>query len=90
MIAQPPPGGWSSPAEKASMAEVHTNKRYYYVSVLDAKRKGLLLGPYDTHQEALDNVSRGRELAEQADAWAWGYAFGTAGSDVIVKTVFGR
>lgn len=39
----------------------------YYVSVIDGMRKGLLLGPYGTHQEALDNVQAGNNLACNAD-----------------------
>lgn len=31
--------------------------RVFYVSVVDGGRKGVLLGPYETHREALDNVS---------------------------------
>ena len=62
----------------------------YYVSVLDGKRKGLLLGPYDTHQEALDNVKRGISLAVAADTRAVFYAFGTVKitAETLPKAVF--
>lgn len=50
----------------------------YYVTVVDAGRVGYLLGPYDTHVEALANVERARGLAEGVDPRAWFYAFGTA------------
>ena len=53
----------------------------FYVSIKDPDRPhryGLLLGPFDTHDEALANVALGRELAHEANpreaAWA---AFGT-------------
>lgn len=51
--------------------------RVFYVSVIDGRRKGILLGPYETHQDALDNVKRGRELAEEVDCRAAFFAFGT-------------
>jgi hypothetical protein len=52
--------------------------RDYYVSVRRADRQGFLLGPYATHEAALAEVGRGRDLACAADPWAWFYAFGTA------------
>lgn len=63
----------------------------YYVTVRDAGRTGWLLGPYDTHALALENVERGRRLAEQANAYAHFYAFGTASVDGErqPRTVFG-
>lgn len=51
--------------------------RVFYVSVIDGTRKGILLGPYGTHAEALDNVARGRDLAFAAIPAAWFYSFGT-------------
>lgn len=66
----------------------------YYVVVRDGKRTGWLLGPYDEHADAIENVSRGRKLAEGANHRAWSYAFGTArvqpGLDINPQTVFGR
>lgn len=53
--------------------------RIFYVSVIDGKRKAILLGPYETHQEAIDQVPRGRDLAEKAGASAF-YYFGTCSS----------
>lgn len=58
----------------------------FYVSVIDGpriggeievKRFGLLAGPYETHQEALDKVDAVRKIAEEVNAWAHFYAFGT-------------
>lgn len=58
----------------------------FYVSVIDGpriggdievKRFGLLAGPYETHQEALDKVDVVRKIAEKVNVWAHFYAFGT-------------
>lgn len=58
----------------------------YYVSVIDGprtgdsievKRMGLLAGPFETHQEALDRVDAVRKIAEEVNVWAHFYAFGT-------------
>jgi hypothetical protein len=62
----------------------------FYVTVINADRVGYLLGPYDTHEEALERVAEGRRRAEAADRWAHFYAFGTARSERVIKTVFGR
>ena len=65
--------------------------RVFYVSVEDAGRRGILLGPFETHQEALDNVRRGRELACDADRKAVFYGFGTCSAPraQTIKPVFG-
>jgi hypothetical protein len=70
----------------------HPEDRVFYVTVRDAGRTGFLLGPYDTHPEALQNVDQARALAEAADPWAHFYAFGTASHSrrQILKTVFGN
>ena len=49
----------------------------YYVSVLDGKRLGLLLGPFTQHVDALANVDRARVKACECDPGAHWYAFGT-------------
>lgn len=64
----------------------------YYVTVRDGKRTGGLLGPYQTHNEALQNVERGKALAITADAFACFYAFGTTKITTtgnLPKSVFG-
>jgi hypothetical protein len=54
-------------------------------------RRLMLLGPYDTHAEALGNVDRGRKLAEQDPKAHW-YYFGTCSmaKDTEVKGAFGK
>ena len=66
------------------------NIRDYYVTVRDAGHTGWLLGPFTTHQEALDAVERGRDLANEWNAKAWFMAFGTASvpSGTRIRTVF--
>ena len=61
----------------------------FYVSVRDGSKVGFLLGPYDTHQQALDQVGRGRDLAYEHDPKAPWYGYGTAGSTSELKSVFG-
>jgi len=65
----------------------------YYVTVIDGARHGYLLGPYETHRQALDNVARGRDLANAADPRAHWYAFGTGrlkDETATVPSVFGQ
>lgn len=52
-------------------------KTGFYVSVVDGRRKGLLLGPYDEHEQALANVERAQAESEAVDPFAHFYAFGT-------------
>lgn len=52
----------------------------FYVTCMDADRRAVLLGPFETHSEALNNVDRGRDLACAVDERAWFYAYGTARS----------
>ena len=50
---------------------------HYYVSVIDAGRLGLLLGPFRRHRQARRFVRLAREHAESIDPWSVFYAFGT-------------
>lgn len=50
----------------------------FYVTVIDHGRVGKLLGPYDTHEDALANVDRAKAKAHEADPDAHWYAFGTS------------
>jgi len=66
----------------------------FYVSVIDGKRKGFLLGPYTTHADALANVERGKQMALDSDnaGRSWFYAYGTCKlttSNKLPKSVFG-
>ena len=63
----------------------------FYVSVIDGKRKGILLGPYADHKTALQNVERGQHLAEESNVRAAFMDFGTCSAprDKPLKTVFG-
>jgi hypothetical protein len=71
---------------------VEAAQREFFVTVRDAGRTAFLLGPYATHEDALTEVERGRELAQNANTWAWFYAFGTASAPagLVSRTVFGR
>ena len=69
----------------------HDSEHHFYVSVVDGNRKGFLLGPYATHREALDNVTRGTRLAlNSGDFKAPWYGYGTASMSSIRRTVFGK
>lgn len=54
------------------------NERVFYVSVINGKRRGLLRGPFSTHEEALDLVETVRAWVIKRDEWAHFYGFGTA------------
>ncbi len=66
--------------------------RRFYVTIVRDQRVGYLLGPYQGHQEAVNNVERGRKLACAADSWADFDAFGTASLSANKgrRTVFGN
>lgn len=49
----------------------------FYVSVIDRQRKGLLLGPFPTHAEALAKVEKGKALAHEVNRDAHWFAYGT-------------
>lgn len=56
--------------------------RLYYVTCWNGKQDDdckivAVLGPFDTHDEALDSVSEGRDLVWAADPRAPWYSFGT-------------
>jgi hypothetical protein len=73
----------------------HEPDTSFFVSCIEdsgQRRKSLLLGPYDTHEEALANVDRGRKLAEANDPKAYWYSFGTCSihGPTERKGVFGK
>ena len=50
----------------------------YYVSVVSGNKFGLLLGPYNSHKEALDKVETAREKAKEVNRAEAAFAgFGT-------------
>ncbi len=57
----------------------HPRDERFYVSVQDAGRSALLLGPFSTHAEAQHRVRIVRRWCEDQDRRAVWYAFGTAG-----------
>jgi hypothetical protein len=67
----------------------------FYVSVIDGPRKGFLLGPYSSHEEALKNVERGKQMSLDSDnaTRSWFYGYGTCKIETqkeLPKSVFGR
>lgn len=53
----------------------------FYVSVIDGKRYGLLLGPFRKREYAVEYVERVREAAVRSNSWAHFYAFGACKAD---------
>ncbi len=64
----------------------------YYVSMVRNGQSRLLLGPYDTHDEALQNVSDGRDRAIAYSERHWWDAFGTCRIDAekLPGAIFSR
>ena len=52
--------------------------KHYYVTVKDGARTGWLLGPFATHEAALERVEDVRKYVCDHDDRAWFYAFGTS------------
>ena len=55
-----------------------TDRPCYYVSVIDGRRKALLVGPFAHQRQAAFAVDKTRRAAEDIDAKAAFYSFGTA------------
>jgi hypothetical protein len=71
-LPQPVPADRDQPDDRSG---------YYYVSVTDAGRWGLLAGPYhNDHAAALAAVKATKQAAEQANSRAFWYAYGTVWS----------
>ena len=49
----------------------------YYVSIIDGERWALILGPFRTHQEALDMVDKARDVGCEIDRKSHFYGWGT-------------
>ncbi len=78
----------TSTGKDASQLHLTANP-YHYVTVVDGKRKGFLLGPYENEGEAIANIKRGKDLALAANHDAVWFTFGHASSQVAIKTIFG-
>lgn len=64
------------------MQQPDTKPGEYYVSVHDAGRTALLLGPFtNDHAGALAMVDKVREKAYEIDPKSWFYSFGTCRLD---------
>lgn len=50
----------------------------YYVSVVDGRKRGLLVGPYVDHAYALAAVDRVKRWVQEREPMAAFYGFGTA------------
>lgn len=59
------------------MTYAETERHRHYVSVRDASRYGLLLGPYDDRTEAERHVEAARKKATELNTFASFYGFGT-------------
>lgn len=53
------------------------HREAFYVSVRDGEKFGVLVGPCETHEEALGLVEATREEARSFDPFAHFYAYGT-------------
>jgi hypothetical protein len=49
----------------------------YYVSAVDGSSWWRMAGPYNTHQDALADVDRARNIANEHDGRAWFMGWGT-------------
>ena len=61
---------------------VDPSRQFYVSATYDETQREfvVLLGPFETHQEALDLVATARRLAEIVDPRACWYAYGTCSS----------
>lgn len=51
-----------------SANEVDDRPGFYYVSIIDGDRFGLLAGPYPSHREALDMVQPARQASYRVNS----------------------
>ena len=54
-----------------------TDAPCYYVSIIDGKKFNAVAGPFQTHQEALDQVEPARRVGAKVDPKSWFYGWGT-------------
>ena len=81
-------------ADSSAKQDIDDLDAVFFVSCIEDEgehRRLMLLGPYDTHAEALRNVDHGRKLAEQDPKAHW-YYFGTCSmaKETETKGVFGK
>jgi len=60
--------------------EIDTKPGFYYVSIIDGTQYALALGPYPTHQDALNNVATAKALCANDPRSHW-WGFGTCRTD---------
>jgi hypothetical protein len=66
------------------------NARRYYVTAKRDSKYAFLLGPFETHQEALDRVEDVRKVANRLDPWTEFDAFGTGSLGGLIGYPVGR
>lgn len=65
--------------------------RFYYVSIRDGNKTGLLAGPYSNHWQALQKVKLATDKAYTVNQGQAAFAaFGTCSIEKNIKTIFGR
>jgi hypothetical protein len=69
---------WEDRKEAARETAGDPQEFGFYVTVRDAGRTGFLVGPYDTHEEALERVDEAKRLACEANSRGVWYAYGTS------------
>jgi hypothetical protein len=66
-----------------------TNHLHFYVGIQDGPKRGLLMGPYPSYDEAKSNILRAKKLAHDANPAQAGFAaYGLCSSNEVFKTVF--
>jgi len=53
-----------------------TDEPCYYVSIIDGDQFNTVVGPFQTHQEALDMVEPARKIGSKVDWKSWFYGWG--------------
>ena len=60
--------------ESESNPEIPGN---FYISIIDGDKWKPVYGPFKTHPEALENVKKAKDKANELDPKSFWYAFGT-------------
>lgn len=64
-------------------------KKHYYVTAIDGTKRYVIAGPYAEHETALARVKDALHEADKGNSGAWFMAWGTAGSDELLKSPLG-